>query len=73
MHSINIKVITKSKQQKVVRQADGFFKIYIWSAPEKGKANQELIKVLAKHLAIKQKQVKIVRGEHSREKLISIE
>ncbi|OIO48200.1 MAG: hypothetical protein COS76_02725 [Candidatus Portnoybacteria bacterium CG06_land_8_20_14_3_00_39_12] len=69
---LQVKVLPKSSQQKVVKQSDGFFKIYLKSAPEKGKANKELIKVLSKYLAICQKQVKIIKGEHSRSKIIKI-
>jgi len=69
---LQVKVLPKSGQQKVVKQSDGFFKIYLKSVPEKGKANKELIVLLAKYLEISQKQVKIVKGEKSRNKIVEI-
>jgi uncharacterized protein (TIGR00251 family) len=42
------------------------------SAPEKGKANLELIKKLAKHFKVSSSQVKIVAGLKSREKVVEI-
>ncbi|MFB0543842.1 MAG: DUF167 domain-containing protein [Candidatus Bathyarchaeia archaeon] len=42
------------------------------SKPEKGKANRELIKKLAKHFKVSQSQVRIVSGLRSRNKQVEI-
>jgi len=42
------------------------------SKPEKGKANVELIKKLAKHFNVSSSQVKIVLGFKSRKKMVEI-
>ena len=42
------------------------------SAPEKGKANLELIRKLAKHFKVSSSQVKIVAGLKSRDKVVEI-
>ena len=42
------------------------------SKPEKGKANVELIKKLAKHFNVSSSQVKIVSGFKSRRKIIEL-
>ena len=42
------------------------------SKPEKGKANLELIKKLAKHFRVSSSQVKIVSGLKSRRKIVEI-
>ena len=42
------------------------------SKPEKGKANLELIKKLAKHFNISSSQVKIISGLKSRRKIVEI-
>ncbi len=42
------------------------------SRPEKGKANLELIKKLAKHFDVPSSQVKIVSGLKSRRKIVEI-
>jgi uncharacterized protein (TIGR00251 family) len=44
--------------------ADGqtYLKAYITVAPEKGKANKEIIKVLAKELGISKQQIELISG-----------
>lgn len=47
-------------------------KIALTAPPVDNKANQSLIKFLAKRFGVTQKQVTIIRGEHSRDKTIRI-
>ena len=42
---------------------NGMLKIKISAAPEKGKANQELVGFLAKKLGVKKKAVSIISGQ----------
>jgi uncharacterized protein (TIGR00251 family) len=51
---------------------DKTLKIAIAAAPDKGKANQELIKFLAVNLAVRRYQVKIISGVGDRVKLIKV-
>ena len=44
--------------------------VYLKKAPEKGKANQELIRLFQKVFHIPQSCVKILKGEKSRQKII---
>ncbi|GAI87664.1 unnamed protein product [marine sediment metagenome] len=44
---------------------DGMLKVKVSAAPEKGKANQCLIKFLAKKLDVKKNAVNIIRGQTS--------
>lgn len=48
MPKLRIKVKPSSNKNKIVLMEDGTFKIWIKSAPEKGKANKELRKYLKK-------------------------
>ncbi|MFA5753849.1 MAG: DUF167 domain-containing protein [Patescibacteria group bacterium] len=52
--------------------ADGTIKIALAAAPEKGKANQELINFLAIELEVRKYQVKIISGAGERLKLIKV-
>ncbi|MFA6994952.1 MAG: DUF167 domain-containing protein [Patescibacteria group bacterium] len=52
--------------------ADGTIKIAVAAAPEKGLANQELIKFLADELGVRKYQVKIVSGVGEKSKLIKV-
>ncbi len=49
---------------------DEWLKISVISVPEKGKANHELIKLLAKELKIAKSQIEIIGGELDRYKKI---
>lgn len=50
-----------------------FLRVSVTAAPEKGKANAALIKLLAKHLGVSKSAIDIVRGETSRVKVIEVE
>ena len=47
-------------------------RIGLTSKPEKGKANLELIKKLAKHFKVPSSQIRIVSGLKSRKKIVEI-
>jgi len=51
---------------------DGMLKIKVSAAPEKGKANQCLLKFLAKQLGVKKKAVSIISGKTSPVKHIQV-
>ncbi|WP_413199453.1 DUF167 domain-containing protein [Nostoc piscinale] len=67
-----VKVKPNSKQQKVEEQADGSLTVYLKSPPIDGKANEELIKVLADKFDVPKSYVSIKSGLSSRQKLIEI-
>jgi uncharacterized protein (TIGR00251 family) len=67
MPKLKIKVKPSSNKNKIVKMEDGRFKIWIKSAPEKGKANKELQKYLKKITGIP---VKITSGWTSENKII---
>ncbi len=69
---INVKVITNAKKQEFTELSPLYYKAKLLSIPEKGKANKELIELVAKSLNVKKSQVKIINGFASREKLLAI-
>jgi hypothetical protein len=70
--TINVSVITKSQKESISINDDGSLKMKINEAPEKGKANEKIIKLIAKRLKISKNKIKIVKGEYSNKKLILI-
>ena len=70
--TIALKIITKpnSKKTEIVSDNDGILIITIKSPPEKGKANQELVKFLSKHF---KRKVEIISGFKSKSKILKIE
>ena len=62
----------KSRKNGVVGEHAGALKVAVTQAPEKGKANDALIKVLADELDLKRSQVRLVSGETSSKKVFLI-
>jgi len=69
---IKIKVIPNSQKNEIVEQSPTFMKIKIAAPPEKGKANQALIKFLAEHFKIPKTSIAIKNGLTSKTKLIQL-
>jgi uncharacterized protein len=68
---ISIRVIPGAKQNRVVREQDRL-KVYLTAPAIEGRANEALIKVLADHLQVRKSEVRIIRGEKSRDKIIQV-
>ncbi|MFH1831534.1 MAG: DUF167 domain-containing protein [bacterium] len=71
--TIDIKVFPASGKQLCTADKAGRIKCYVKSPPEKGKANQELVKFLSKKLNLPQESVYIISGLTSRNKRVRIE
>jgi uncharacterized protein len=68
-----VKVKPNSKQQKIAEQTDGSLTVYLKSPPVDGKANEELIKLLAEKFGVPKSHIRIKLGVSSRKKLIEID
>jgi len=69
---VKVKVITNAPKGEIILIAPDQLKVKLIARPEKGKANRELIELLADHFGVARSRVRIVRGERSREKVIEI-
>lgn len=69
---IRVKVIPKSSFNLVTAELDGSLRVKLTSPPEKGKANSQLVELLAKHYNIKKSAVKILKGLASSHKIIEV-
>ena len=67
-----VKVVPSSGRSAWVLDKSDNLKCYLKSPAEHGKANEELIKAVAKALGVPQAMVSIVQGYQSRKKLIKI-
>lgn len=70
---INVKVFANAKIQSVEEQPDKSFNIRLKAKPMAGKANEELIKVLAQYFRVPQSKLAIKQGRRSKLKLLDIE
>ncbi|OBQ35442.1 MAG: hypothetical protein AN487_15600 [Anabaena sp. CRKS33] len=68
-----VKVKPNSQQQKIEELADGSLIVHLKSPPIDGKANEELIKLLAKKFDVPKSSITIKSGVTSRKKLIIID
>jgi uncharacterized protein YggU (UPF0235/DUF167 family) len=67
-----VKVVPGSATAKWGLGKDGILKCYLKSQPERGRANEELVKLIAKALKITQAEVAIIAGGISRKKTIKV-
>ncbi|MBI2774509.1 DUF167 domain-containing protein [Candidatus Dependentiae bacterium] len=70
---IEIKVIPASGTQRLIRDKSGKLKCYLKNQAEKGKANEELIGLVAARMGLAKNQVSLVSGFTSRNKKLSLE
>lgn len=74
--TLRVKVTPKAKSESIKKQtsADGtvLYKIYVTAAPEDGRANEAVIKLLSKVLGVAKSNLTITHGHTSREKTIKI-
>ncbi len=69
---LTIKVKPNSKNQSIEEQPDGSLTVHLKSPPVDGKANQELIVILAKKFKVPKSSIAIKCGLSSKNKLVEI-
>jgi len=72
MKTVKIKVVPNAKKDKVLYEGERL-KVYVTAQPTDGKANKAVIELLAEFFGVKRGNVRIVRGERSREKIVEID
>ncbi len=70
--NLNIRVIPKASRS-LIREENDSLKVYLTKAAQDGLANKQLIELLAAHLRVKKYQIKIIKGEKSRNKVVAID
>ncbi|MBN1899369.1 MAG: YggU family protein [Spirochaetes bacterium] len=69
---LNIKVIPNAKKNEI-RHREDMTVVKIKAPAVEGKANKELIKYLVQYYKVKANNIKILKGERSRHKVVLIE
>jgi len=70
---ITVRVQPRSSRPGLEKIGEGEYKARLNSAPEAGRANAELIVLLAEHFGVPRRHIRIIRGASSRLKRVSIE
>lgn len=76
-------IIVHAKENKVEKQQvlmlgggnsneSEMYKVYVTVAPEQGKANKKMIELLSEYFRVPKSQIRIVKGEISRNKIVEI-
>ena len=73
MPILTVKVIARASQCAVVPQADGSFKIKLTKPAIEGRANEQLIALLAEHFHLSKSHIHIVGGAHTSIKRVQID
>jgi len=68
----NVKVVPGSSKTVIAGLYNGMLKVRLSAAPEKGKANQALVELLAERFNIPKNAIVIVSGQTSKVKMISV-
>ena len=69
---ISVQVRTQARKENIVKISQHEYRVSVHAAPVAGKANQEVVELLAKYFSVSKSSVKLIRGESSRKKLVEI-
>lgn len=68
-----IRVQPRASRSEVVGELDGALKVRLAAPPVDGEANEELIRFLAKLFGVSRRQISILSGQTSKNKLIRVD
>jgi uncharacterized protein len=68
--SIRIRVKPRASKSRVLAEKEGELEVAVAAPPVDGKANEELVRVLAEHFDVPKSAISIARGESGRSKLV---
>jgi uncharacterized protein (TIGR00251 family) len=69
----SVKVKPNSKQQSIIEEEDGSLTVHLKSPPVDGKANKEIVELLAKKFGVPKSRITIQVGLTGRNKVVIIE
>jgi uncharacterized protein (TIGR00251 family) len=68
-----VTVKPRAKTEEVRKTDEGQYLASVHAPPQKGKANEALIELLADYFSVPKSSVRIIRGQTARKKLIEID
>jgi uncharacterized protein (TIGR00251 family) len=70
---LNVRVQPRAPKKLIRKIGEREYKVWVVSPPVKGKANKEVIDLVASHFHLPPSRVKIAKGEKSRQKILILE
>ncbi|PHP45253.1 hypothetical protein B6V01_004905 [Methanosarcinales archaeon ex4572_44] len=72
MKVIRVRVASNARRDEVLNDGDEF-RVYVRAPAVEGKANGAVVKLLAEFFDVRRSGVRIIRGVHSRDKVIEVD
>ncbi len=69
---VPVRVSAGARRNQLRLEPDGLLRVWLTQAPEKGKANQALLELLAKMLGVRKSQLELLAGHTSPQKRLLI-
>lgn len=73
MRTLQVRVKPNAREGNLREQEDGTWLAQVKAAPVEGRANEELVTLVARHFALRRSQVSIRSGASGRMKLVQID
>jgi len=73
MASLRLKVTPSASRDAVVGWQGDVLRVHVRAAAQRGKANDAVLRLLAIALDVERRRLRIVRGETSRQKVVSVD
>jgi uncharacterized protein (TIGR00251 family) len=70
--TLAVRVNPRAKRNAVTKTADGSIKVYVTAPPEHNRANEAVVETIAEWLGVKRRQVEIISGATSRNKVVRV-
>ena len=70
---LSVQVVPHARKSEVAGEMDGVLRIRLQAQPIEGRANEELVRFLAKLLGVRKSGVHVVQGQSARRKVLEIQ
>jgi len=70
---LQVKVHPRSRRRGVEKIGEREYRVRVLSPPSGGRANREVVALIAEHFGIPSSRVKVIRGQRSRQKVLALE
>ena len=67
-----VKVKAQARKESVMQLTPGDYQVSVSAPPEKGRANEAVIALLAEYFSVPKSKVKILRGHAAKNKLVQV-
>jgi uncharacterized protein YggU (UPF0235/DUF167 family) len=69
---IKVSVIPKSKREEIIKEKEGYYKIYLKEPAERNLANKRAREVLSVEFNLPISKIRLISGHHTPQKMFSV-